>query len=119
MNEEVAKIKKILKERKITYAELSKMSGVAHGTLNDIFRGKTPTPRLDTMQAIKKALGLSDIGWTPEEKAQGVSATKKVDVTPDEDELLYLYSRIRSELGEIGASTFKAIGELLLNMHNR
>lgn len=119
MNEEVAKIKKILKERKITYAELSKISGVAHGTLNDIFRGKTPTPRLDTMQAIKKALGVSDIGWTLEEKAQGISATKKVDITPDEDDMLYLYSRIRRELGEKGAKTFKEIGELLLNMHKR
>lgn len=56
---EVSEIKRYMKENKITYAELSEKSGVPIQTLSKIFAGITPTPRIDTMQAIEKALGLN------------------------------------------------------------
>ena len=56
---EVSEIKQYMKENKITYAELSEKSGVPIQTLSKIFAGITPNPRIDTMQAIEKALGLN------------------------------------------------------------
>lgn len=54
----IQELKAYLKRHKITYEELSIKSGVAIGTIRDIMRGATQSPRIDTMQAIYKALGL-------------------------------------------------------------
>ena len=71
---ELAEIKAVLKERKITYTDLSKMSGVPLQTIQKIFAGITRHPRIDTMQAIEHALGLDEpvVSWymlTEEENA--------------------------------------------------
>lgn len=52
-------LKEILKKRKITYAELSKMSGVPINTIQNFMSNRTSSPRIDTMQAIEKALGFT------------------------------------------------------------
>ena len=46
------------KAQKITLDEISARSGIAKRTIEDIFRGATKHPRVDTMQAIERALGL-------------------------------------------------------------
>lgn len=56
----ISQIKQILKERKITYAKLAELSGVSVKTLESIFAGNTPHPRIDTMQAIERALGIDE-----------------------------------------------------------
>ncbi len=53
------RLKKAKKEKKLTYEQLSQISGVPISTIYDIFRGVTSAPRIDTVQAIEKALGLS------------------------------------------------------------
>lgn len=53
-------IKKELKKRKITYIQLSNMSSIPLQTIQKIFSGHTTNPRIDTMQAIEKALGLNN-----------------------------------------------------------
>ena len=55
----VQEIKDYMKTNKIGYATLSEKSGVPIGTLKSIFSFRTPTPRIDTMQAIENALGLT------------------------------------------------------------
>lgn len=55
---EIKELKEYLKEHKITYAELSEMSGVSISTITKIFGGFAKYPRIDTMQAIEKALGI-------------------------------------------------------------
>ena len=57
----IQEIKLYLKNNKITYQELSNMSGIALNTLKNIFRGKTEHPRIDTMQAIEHALELDKL----------------------------------------------------------
>ncbi len=57
---EISEIKVVLKERRITYAKLAEMSGVPIQTLQKIFSGLTQNPRIDTMQAIERALGLNE-----------------------------------------------------------
>lgn len=55
---EINKIKKYMKEKKITQVELSEKSGIPLGTLRNIFSGRVPAPRIDTINAITKALNL-------------------------------------------------------------
>lgn len=57
---EISEIKALMKQKKITQLQLSEMTGVPIQTLRYIFTGRTLHPRIDTMQAIEKALGLAD-----------------------------------------------------------
>ena len=59
MNANKSEVKAKRKELKITFDELSSKSGIPLRTLENIFHGITKNPRIDTMQAIEKALGLS------------------------------------------------------------
>lgn len=80
----VQEVKAYLKKNKITYQELSDMSNIALNTLKSIFSGRTPNPRIDTMQAIEKALGIDKeqaIEMTEEEKQL---ATLIAELTDDE-----------------------------------
>ena len=52
--------KKIKKEKKLTLQEISNLSEIPKRTIEDIFSGKTPTPRTNTVQAIEKALGINE-----------------------------------------------------------
>lgn len=54
----IGNIKKTLKDKKITYMRLSELSGVPLATIKSVFCGKTKNPTIDTVNAIKKALGL-------------------------------------------------------------
>ena len=68
---DIFKIKNLMKNKGITYEDLSTMSNIPLNTLKNIFRGKTQNPRIDTVQAIEKALGLDkseDIAISAEEK---------------------------------------------------
>lgn len=61
---DIQQIKNIMKSQGITYEELSFMSNIPLNTLKNIFRGKTQNPRIDTMKAIEKALGLDNEALT-------------------------------------------------------
>ena len=67
----IQEIKQYLKDHKITYQDLSDKSGIALNTLKNIFRGKTENPRIDTMQAIERALGLENEKTPPDELSEG------------------------------------------------
>lgn len=57
---DIMEIKRYLKEHKITYKMLAEMSGVPESTLKNIFGGFTPNPRMDTIEAIERALGINE-----------------------------------------------------------
>ena len=67
----IQEIKQYLKNNKITYQDLSERSGIALNTLKKIFRGKTENPRIDTMQAIERALGLENEKTPPDDLSEG------------------------------------------------
>lgn len=93
-------IKRHLKRNKITYDELSIISGVPKGTLSNIFARCSTNPRLDTMQAIEDALGLSTrYEWTDEEKALGVGR-RATYLSEDEFDWLELRSEVIRTKGE-------------------
>ena len=59
------------KELKITLQEISDLSGIPKRTVDDIFSGKTANPRVDTLQAIERALGLENEKTPPDELSEG------------------------------------------------
>lgn len=72
----IKEIKSYMKANKITQIMLAEKSGLPLQTLRKIFAGGTTHPRIDTMQAIEKALGIStdtqpsavDLGLTDAQK---------------------------------------------------
>ena len=81
-------LKQRKKELKMTFEELSLASGIPLNTITDIFRGVTKNPRVDTMQAIERALGIDN-------QPQKVN---QYDFTDDEIELVEAYRKILPSL---------------------
>lgn len=95
---------------KLKYDEIAERSNIPKGTIQNIFAGYIPNPRIDTVQAIERALGLSE--WSADEKAEGVGE-HAVNLSADEWEWLEL----RSEVLEVGGQEMLAtIIELLRTM---
>lgn len=94
-------LKETKKQQKLTLDELSSRSGVAKRTIEDIFQGKTKNPRIDTIQAIERALGLT----VSEHNTDNSNET----LAPDERELLDVYRAIKSKKGERAAQTIHAL----------
>lgn len=112
---EIQAIKSHLKAVGMTYETLSERSGIPLNTLKNIFRGKTKNPRIDTMQAIESALGLSPTQWTEEEKSAGVIHNYKESLSADEIEILDAYRAIKEEKGEKAAHAMITLMEAYLN----
>jgi transcriptional regulator with XRE-family HTH domain len=86
---DIFKIKNLMKNQGITYEDLSVMSNIPLNTLKNIFRGKTQNPRIDTVQAIEKALGLDkevEVDISAEER-DFIEALRKL--TEDEKKEFY------------------------------
>lgn len=99
------------KELKLTFDSLSKMSNVPKRTLEDIFSGRTPTPRIDTVKAIEKALGI-DESITAEEYKKGFS--DRMIVTDDEKEILNKVRAVLEKHGEQGKTLLVEYCNVLL-----
>ena len=101
--------KEAKKRNNLTIAEIAKRAELPKGTVQNIFAGYIPNPRIDTVRAIERALGL-DSPFTPEEQAAGIFPTARMTVTPEEDDLLTLYR----EIGEKKGSEAQQLGQRLL-----
>lgn len=89
---EIQHYKNYLKEIGMTYEQLSKKSGIPLNTLKNIFSGKTAHPRIDTIQAIERALGMKE------------SATQKSpqdELSEGEKMLLDLFNRVPEDKQEL------------------
>lgn len=75
-------MKKILKERKINYAKLSELSGISINTIKSVFCGKTKNPTIDTVNALKCALGLNT------DDNDGIAQNY---ITQEEEKILKIY----------------------------
>ena len=90
---------KVRKESRITLEELAQKTGISISTMKDIFRGKTENPRIDTVQAIERALGLAPT-FTEEERALGVSDSHLIALSDDDRELINLFAEAEEKLGK-------------------
>lgn len=85
------------KELKLTLDEISARSGIPKRTVEDFFRGSTKNPRIDTIRAIEKALGLE---------------TTKTELSADEAEWLDLYKQLKNVKG--GKNAVQAVKSVIL-----
>ena len=94
------RLKKLNAQKKalgLTYDELVDKTGFSRRTIIGILRGETENPRIDTMQAIERALGLAPT-FTAEEQAQG--AVNSPTVLSDRDlNTLGIINRAEDVLG--------------------
>lgn len=96
---EVEKLNDERKRQGMSVAELAQKANLAQGTVEKVLFGIVKHPRIDTMQAIERALGLSE--WTAEEKAEGVG-NHAVVLSADEWDWLEL----RNEILEVGGQEY-------------
>lgn len=99
---DIQEIKKYLKANKISYEKLAEMTGLSVSTITKIFGGFAKYPRIDTMEAIERALGLDKNNQliTSSERAAGWSDTAKVSVTPIEFDMLQVFREVGKKYGE-------------------
>lgn len=91
--------KKRKKELGWSYDDLARESGVGRRTIAGIFSGdpRYESPTLNTMQAIERALGLTE--WTAEEKELGVGKHPTY-LSEEETEWIELRSEILRVFGQ-------------------
>ena len=65
--------KKVKKEKKMTIADIAAAANLPKGTVQNIFCGYIPNPRIDTIEAIERALGID----------KQPTATISNEITPD------------------------------------
>ena len=83
------------KKMNLTTEELSEKSGVPVGTLNKILSGATKDPKLETLKAIAKVLGLSLNDFDDKQNPPKTPSTLAAHFDGDdytEDELKEIYS---------------------------
>ena len=90
------KIAEYKKRMGLTTEELSSRSGVPVGTLNKILSGATKDPKLETLKAIARVLGLSLNDFDDEEYQRPTTLAAHFDgddFTPEEQEELRNYAQ--------------------------
>ena len=107
---ELQPIRLALKEKKITYEELSKKSNIPLGTIKRIMSGITPDPRESTVYAIKEALELipkekSQPALLPQDEQKLLDTYRKLDTVNKMH--VSAYAEIRLEEQEKSASIFR------------
>lgn len=103
---EITEIKQLMKRRKITQLELSNITGVPIQTLRYIFTGRTAHPRIDTMQAIERALGLTDGGSPLDNARVGQTLTEK------EQRLLSAFNALIEPMQDIMLEQIEKLAEI-------
>lgn len=87
------KIAEYKKKLNLTTEELSERSGVPVGTLNKILSGATKDPKLETMKAIARVLGLTLNDF--DDKPATIAAHKDGEnFTPEEMEKIEEYKKL-------------------------
>ena len=94
------------KELNLTIDEIAKLANLPKGSVQNIFAGYVPNPRIDTVEAIEKALGINQapIEWTDEERALGIG-NYSTKLSPSEWEWLKLRGEVLRIKGEIYLNT--------------
>lgn len=111
---DISQLKKAKNDLGLTFEELSIKCGVPIQTLHNIFRGHTKNPRIDTMQAIEEALGLSKpLEWTEDDIEAGVGRHPTY-LSEEEYEWLELRSEVIRTQGEDYLRTLKIMIEAVI-----
>ncbi len=99
MSLNLLKWKERRKELGWTYEMLATKAQVSLNTIKNIFREETTDPRLETVQAIERALGLAPT-FTEEERALGLSENLAVVLSDIDRHDFHILARAREILGD-------------------
>lgn len=102
------------KKRGLSIKELADLATLPQSTVEKILFGVVKNPRMDTLEAIERALGL-DKGpeWTDEEKALGVG-DHPVKISDDEYKWLELRSELLRVMGEDYVKTTESLLQAII-----
>lgn len=103
-------LKKAKKAKKLTSQQLAELSNIPKPTIDDIFSGRTLNPKIKTVEAIQKALGLP----TGDNQLEGVSDFLTVTMSYAEYDL---FAKIR-KLDDIEKFAVSAVVEKFLRAKN-
>jgi transcriptional regulator with XRE-family HTH domain len=92
------RIKELLKQRGWTAYKLSKQSGLAESTVNNILKRNT-VPSVTTLESICGGFGMT--------MAQFFAEGELIEVTPDVSELVRYYTVLSSEQKELARELLK------------
>lgn len=92
---EIKEIKNYLKKNNITYEELAKRSNLSISTIKKIFSGISQYPRIDTVQAIERALGISSSA-----QLERTNSTDKTVLTEKQKRMLDAFNSLLPAMQE-------------------
>ena len=118
MSLNLSKWKERRKELGWTYEMLANKAQVSLNTIKNIFREETTDPRLDTVQAIERALGLAPT-FTEEERALGLSENHLIALSDDDRELIHLFAEAEDELGKAYVKAVKQMVRLQIDSKDK
>ena len=110
----VERLKKAKKEKNLSYDELAELTGISRRAICSLFSEKTENPRIDTVQAIERALGLAPT-ITDEERALGLSENHLIALSDDDRELIHLFAEAEDELGKAYVKAVKQMVRLQID----
>ncbi len=113
------RLKELRESKNISQAQLAKDLQVSNGCVGMWESKKQIPPAQKLMQianyfnvSIDYLLGHSE--FTPEERTAGASETKKISITPIEDEMLYIFREIGKKRGVEAQQALIAVAEKML-----
>ncbi len=113
---------KMLREKKhISQKQLAIDLGVGIGTVG-MWESTERMPPAKRLQSIANYFGVSVdylLGredFTPEERAAGASPTKKISITPIEDDMLYVFREVGKRFGVQAQRDYITVGENMLKL---
>lgn len=92
-------LNELRKNAGLSIEELSNRANLPKSTVEKILFGVVKHPRIDTMQAIERALGLAPT-FTEEERALGLSDNHPIALSDDDRELINLFAEAEETLGK-------------------
>lgn len=100
---------------------LSEKIGISSSGIGHLELGQRE-PGSSTLLAYSKFFGVSidellgNEDFTPEERAAGISATRKMTVTPIEEDAVYVVRQIGKRFGEQAQRDYISVGENMLKL---
>ncbi len=114
-------LKELRKEKNLTQSEIAKALNISRQVYAN-YENEINQPDCKMLiqlanffeVSVDELLGRED--FTPEEKAAGISATRKISITPLEDDLLYTFRQIGKRFGEQAQRDYITVGENMLKL---
>lgn len=114
-------LRELRKEKNLTIAKTAEFLNMPFETYRSYEAGKNQAD-YDTLIKLADFFGVSVdylLGreeLTPAERAAGLSETRKMTVTPIEDDLLYVFRQIGKRFGEQAQRDYITVGENMLKL---